>query len=209
MSWCMLPETIRTARLVLRRHAPGDEDELFRYGSDPDFSPFFPPRDRPYTRADAKELIERRQRLDWAKEPHWVIELDGRIVGGFSLRIDHANRRAEIAYEVERAQRSKGLATEASQAVIDAAFRTLPDLNRIVARVDGRNEASIRVMEKLGMRREGVFRQHRVWRGVLTDETHYGLLRDEWASRSGGEPPDDAAALPNQSVPGPVPPARS
>ena len=78
--------------------------------------------------------------------------------------------------------RGKGLVPEAAWAVIEAAFSTLPELNRIWAFADVRQLASTRVMEKLGMQREGVLREHDVRRGELVDRAVYGLLRVEWAA---------------------------
>ena len=64
--------------------------------------------------------------------------------------------------------------------MIDAAFDGLPDLRRVFAKADLRNVGSRRVMEKVGMQREGVVRGRRVHRGRPVDEAYYGLLRDKW-----------------------------
>jgi len=64
--------------------------------------------------------------------------------------------------------------------VVDAAFGTHVQLNRIGARADTRNVASHRVMQKIGMRNEGTLRQARVARGECIDEVHFSLLRPEW-----------------------------
>ena len=79
----------------------------------------------------------------------------------------------------------QGLATEAARAVIDAAFQSLPELNRVEAAADLRNRASLRVLEKVGMQREVVLRQHRIHRGEVVDWTVWGLLRDEWEQARG------------------------
>ena len=69
--------------------------------------------------------------------------------------------------------------TEAVSAVIDEAFRKLP-IRKISAIAIAENVGSTRVMEKVGMQREALLRQHRVQRGQTFDEVHYGLLREEW-----------------------------
>ena len=56
--------------------------------------------------------------------------------------------------------------------------RTL--VNRIHARADNQNTASQRVMEKMGMIREGVFRKSRIERGEVSDEVWFAILREEW-----------------------------
>lgn len=56
-------------------------------------------------------------------------------------------------------------------------------LHRIVGRADGRNNASVRVLEKLGMRREAYFVQNEIVKGEWTDEVVYAMLASEWADR--------------------------
>jgi RimJ/RimL family protein N-acetyltransferase len=67
--------------------------------------------------------------------------------------------------------------------VLDAAFVTYIDLKRIRAMADARNIGSLRVMEKIGMIREGTLRQNRVTRGESIDEAWCGILRSEWEAR--------------------------
>jgi RimJ/RimL family protein N-acetyltransferase len=72
------------------------------------------------------------------------------------------------------------LATEAARAIMEAAFAAYASLHRIRAMADARNIGSLRVMEKLGMVREGVLRQNRLVRGEFIDEVWCGVLRPEW-----------------------------
>lgn len=103
-----------------------------------------------------------------------------RVIGGIALRLSPEHRLAELGYGLARSAWGRGLATEAVRAVMDTAFVLLPLLNRIRAVADPRNVASLRVMERLGMVREGVLRQNRVVRGELVDEVWCGILRSEW-----------------------------
>jgi len=66
--------------------------------------------------------------------------------------------------------------------VIAAAFAGYPRLDRVRARADPRNRASIRVMEKLGMTLEGRERREHAGRPDLGDEVLYGVRRREWRS---------------------------
>lgn len=68
---------------------------------------------------------------------------------------------------------------EAARAVIEWAFQSY-DIAKVFARADARNTQSFRVMEKLGMQREGQLRKHRHFRGEQVDEVVYGVLREEW-----------------------------
>ena len=83
------------------------------------------------------------------------------MIGGINIRFDVANRVGELGYSIARPYWGRGLATEAARAAMDAAFSAYADLNRMRAMADARNVPSLRVMEKLGMVREGVLRQNR------------------------------------------------
>ncbi len=176
----MVPRTIRTKRLTLRPHRLDDIEAMSRYMADPKFAEDAAASPKSDPASAARDWLARAQRLDWCTEPHWGVWLDRELVGGVSLRVDHANRRAEIAYEVARAHRSCGIASEAARAVIEAAFAGEPDLNRVAARADAKNRASIRVLQKLRMRYEGTLREHMAESDPPADEVRFGLLRREF-----------------------------
>ena len=67
---------------------------------------------------------------------------------------------------------------EAARAVVDWGFRKR-GLAKVYAYADERNAPSLRVMEKLGMTREGMLRSHRTFRDERIDDVYYGLLREE------------------------------
>ena len=92
------------------------------------------------------------------------------------------DKRGEIGYELARVHWGKGLINEALVAVINWAFERY-DLFKIVATADIRNERSLRVMERLGMRREGLLRSHMIRKA---DQVIYGLIRESGISEDGG-----------------------
>jgi RimJ/RimL family protein N-acetyltransferase len=94
---------------------------------------------------------------------------------------DRPHERVEIAYSLARQHWGKGLTTEAARSVISWAFQTYT-INRIYAWSDPRNIGSWRVMEKLGMQREGLLRSHVKWHGTFRDQMYFGILRSEWKS---------------------------
>ena len=122
-------------------------------------------------------------RKDRKKRVPWAIEHAGSAIGGTNIRFDFENHVGTLGYSVARRHWGKGLATEAVGAVIDESFSTYPDLNRIQASADERNAGSLRVMEKLGMVREGVLRQDQYLRGEFRNTVWCGLLRCEWEAR--------------------------
>jgi RimJ/RimL family protein N-acetyltransferase len=102
----------------------------------------------------------------------------GTLVGAVGLVITRAHDHAEIGYWIGRPFRGQGYCTEAARAVIEYGFHEL-GLFRIYAGHFVRNPASGRVMEKIGMKREGVARRHvRKW-GVYEDLAFYGILRTD------------------------------
>ena len=92
---------------------------------------------------------------------------------------DADNRRAEAGYWLGEPYWGRGYATEALGALLAFAFTTL-ELNRVGARHFGSNPASGRVMEKCGMRREGVLREYILKNGAFEDAVCCGILKSEW-----------------------------
>lgn len=176
-----LPEVIETTRLRLRPWGLGDVDDVLAYAQDPEWSRFLRLLPLPYERVHAEQFIARQLLLDRVTHPAWALQHDGSVIGGINLRFDFDNAAGELGYSIARTHWNKGFCTEAGAAVIDAAFSAHPDLNRLHARADERNTASQRVMEKLGMQKEGVLRMSRVERGEALDEAWYAILRNEWS----------------------------
>jgi [ribosomal protein S5]-alanine N-acetyltransferase len=176
-----LPRIIRTPRLELRPWALADVDDVLSYAGDGEWARYLHFLPSPYERVHAEEFVARQVLLDRVSHPSWAIVLEGRVVGGINLRFDFRNRLAELGYSIARPHWNRGYVTEAAEALVELAFSTHRELNRIRAFSDVRNGASQRVMEKLGMRKEGVLRQNRVERGEPVDEAWFGLLRSEWS----------------------------
>lgn len=105
--------------------------------------------------------------------------VDGHLVGAIGLHIDGVNRSAEIGYWVGKPFWNRGYATEATKSMIAYGFEVV-GLNRIAARHMTRNPASGRVMEKAGMKVEGILRQsiHRWER--YEDAAIRSILREEY-----------------------------
>ena len=171
-----------TADLVLRRPAGKDAKDIFRYASDPEVARYVlwePHRSLSETRAFVRFL---RSRLRAGYPSSWVVVLksSGTVIGtiGF-IWYSEENRSAELGYSFSREYWNHGYATQALQAVIDAVFRSLP-VNRLEAQHDVRNPASGRVMEKCGLRREGILRDRIVNKGEYVNVALYAILRSDW-----------------------------
>lgn len=96
-------------------------------------------------------------------------------------------RRGEIGYTFSRTYRGSGYASEAVSRLLDYAFEEL-GLHRVVAITDRRNEPSFRLLERLGMRREGSFVRNAWFKGEWASEYLYAVLGEEWLHKRTGSP---------------------
>ena len=110
----------------------------------------------------------------------WVVALtpDGPAIGECDLSdIDHHHRRAEVGFMFGRPYWGQGYAREAMESVIAHGFGGL-GLERLAARLHAGNEASRRLLERLGFTYEGTLRGHVLRDGTRRDCLLYGRLRD-------------------------------
>jgi RimJ/RimL family protein N-acetyltransferase len=111
-----------------------------------------------------------------------AIELkeSGLLIGdcAFKIKEDDA-RQAAIGFTLARQYQGKGFATEAVSRFLTYAFPAF-DLHRVVAIADCENAASVALLERLGMRREGHFLQNVWFKGRWGDEYLYAILEEEW-----------------------------
>jgi ribosomal-protein-alanine N-acetyltransferase len=173
---------LRTERLLLRPFREDDVDAALAYRDDEEFARFLPHIPQPFTRADALRFVTANIDERWETSPTFAIELGGRLIGTVNLEVDSDNQIAMLGYAIGRDHWGKGVALEAARAVVSWGFHTL-NLAKIWASTDARHQRSRRVMEKLGMKREGILRAHHPDRdGSRADQVMYGLLREEWAA---------------------------
>ena len=117
--------------------------------------------------------------VSWETDPAWVMVLGESVIGVVDLHINVAHEIAELGYALDPAQWGKGLMPEATRAVANWCFEER-QLAKVYGRVDARNARSLRVVEKLGMTREGVLRRHIKRHDERIDDVYYGVLREEW-----------------------------
>jgi ribosomal-protein-alanine N-acetyltransferase len=171
---------IRTNRLLLRPWRMTDIDDAFAYGSDPEWGRYLWNTPYPYTLENARQFVTWAANDAWDTHALFAIELERRVIGGVRLYVtDAPGRITGTGLNLARTHWGQGYATEAWQAVLSFAFETA-GIHRVYATADSRNIASMRVLEKLGMSREGVLRQHHLHRGEYADEVIYGMLSREW-----------------------------
>lgn len=177
---------IQTARLLLRPLVASDLDAVHDYRSLPAVTRYLyePPSSRDETSQWlAKRSTETALTAEGQALCLGVEERDsGQLVGDVVLFWrSAAHQQGEVGYVFNPRYAGRGLATEASQAMLRLAFDGL-GLHRVCGRCDGRNTASCRVLERLGMRREAHLVENELVKGEWTDEVVYGMLRSEWAA---------------------------
>lgn len=105
--------------------------------------------------------------------------LQGPLIGCVGLGITRSDERGELGYWVGVDYWNQGFMTEAAGACLQFGFEALA-LQRITSRHYASNPASGRVMEKIGMKKEGFLRRHMKKAGILHDIVEHGILKEEW-----------------------------
>ncbi|MFF3745327.1 GNAT family N-acetyltransferase [Streptomyces kronopolitis] len=117
-----------------------------------------------------------------------VVRASGVLVGDVTfVWKSREHRQGGIGYVFHPDHAGHGYATEASRALLRLGFEEL-GLHRVQAELDGRNTASARVLERLGMRREGHLRENEFLDGEWADEVVYAMLAREWRARQQAAP---------------------
>jgi ribosomal-protein-alanine N-acetyltransferase len=183
--WGESPPVLESASLRLRPLVDSDVDDVFGIFGDPEVMRYWSfPAFR--ARSQAEQFMATiRQAFAARTSVLWGIvrREDDVLLGTCRLfHFESEHRRAEIGFALRRGDWGRGLASEAVAAVLDFAFGPL-DLIRIEADADPRNERSIRLLERLGFRREGLLRNRYIVAGEVQDTLFLGLLREDWAAR--------------------------
>lgn len=181
---------IETDRMILRRFAESDLSVIFTYRNDLEVAKY-----QNWTATGENELRAFIRDLKTARPGtpgEWfqvAVELKStkELIGDCALKINKEDaRQGEIGFTLALKHQGKGFATEAVSGLLDYAFTKL-ELHRIIAITDCENTASVHLLERLGMRREGHFLQNIRNKGEWRDEYLYAILRDEWLQKRKGK----------------------
>ncbi|WP_433235766.1 GNAT family N-acetyltransferase [Streptosporangium sp. CA-135522] len=178
---------IRTDRLILRPFTPDDAQALHAIHSLPEVARYlyWEPRDIEQARQALEKKISQSTLREEGQALGLAVELaaTGELIGdGVLLWHSSLHRSGEIGYIFHPGHHGKGYATEVGEVLLELGFNGL-DLHRITGRLDGRNDASARVLERLGMRREAHLVENEMVKGEWTDEVIYAILQREWRAR--------------------------
>jgi len=176
--------TLETPRLRLCPLAPSDEADLVALDSDPEVMRYVGSpagvKSPAETAERARLRIRETQRGDYEPLGFWRIEGRGdRAFHGVGALIQMPDgENVEVAYRLARGAWGQGIATEAAAALVAHALGPLA-LPRVVAVTYPENQASQRVLDKLGFERRGL----REYKGVQA--TYHVLTASGWAARGG------------------------
>lgn len=168
-------------RLDFRGLRESDIDEHARLFANPHVMRFL--YDEPLDAEAARQHLALRVWAGLAKQGGWAnlaVEREGGYLGEIGVGlVSSVDRTCEIGYVFLPEAGGHGYATEAARVAVDIAL-TFHRAQRVVARLDARNSASIRLLERLGMRREAHFRRNEFVKGEWCDELVYAVLSDDW-----------------------------
>ena len=184
-----MDHVLETERLILRPFTEDDYDVILQIASDPDATKYlyFWGRDGITPRQDAHRFLNHALK-EWSRDKITmreycvILKETGERIGDSSVEVCDETA-AEIGWILLPAFRGKGYATEAGRAMMDFGF-TRYHAQRVIAHCDTRNAPSYHVMERLGMRLEGVEKEGRAPKydgGPRGDEATYGISRPDWA----------------------------
>ena len=176
-------KTIETERLTLRKYKISDFAAVHSYASSEDNLIYIPrePNSEEQTREFIKMAIADADETPCLDYQFAIVMKDAdKQIGGGNLTISGAE--AEIGYMLHRDYWKQGYGTEVGKALLMFGFEELK-LHRIIAHCDAENIGSYRIMEKIGMRREGLFIEsrppHKMSDKKYGDGLFYAILQDE------------------------------
>jgi len=176
---------LETTRLILRKVTMDDVQDMFAYSSDEEVTRFLrwgPHRTQEETECTMREVL---REYEDGKDGPWGIEYrqTGRVVGSIHLMaISAQHSKAEIGFVLSRSFWNRGLMSEALTRVLEYSFESI-GLNRIEGFCLLDNRAGIRVLEKVGMKQEGVLREYVFQKGAFRDFGVYSMLKRDYEGR--------------------------
>ena len=175
-------QRIETERLILRPFVAEDAEDMYQnWASDPEVTKFLTWPTHASVEISKMLLNDWIPRYDDGGYFNWAIEWKGNggVIGNISVvRLREDIDEAEIGYCMSKAYWGRGIMPEALKAVMDYLFDTA-GMNRVSACHDANNPKSGRVMEKAGMKKEGVLRQSGKNNQGICDAVWHAMVRSD------------------------------
>lgn len=173
---------LETERLILRPFVDGDAPRVAQLAGDKTVSDTTLRIPYPYSEAMVLGWIGKHGSIrDRGLALFYAIDLkeSAELVGSIGIDVYLIDSRATIGYWVGKNYWNRGYATEAGSILLEYVFNVMK-FHRVDSHHFARNEASGRVLEKLGMKREGLLREHILNSGSWEDVIEYGILDSEY-----------------------------
>jgi len=178
---------LHTDRLLLRQMKMSDAQDLFEYQSDPETVKYIPWPARTMEQVTAAldkvlkdvKFEDAGDYLNYA----WELKESGKVIGQGNLNyISKEHKRAEVGWVINPKYVGKGLATEATWALINSAF-TDHGFRRVIAYIDTENISSIKMAKALNLRQEASYVEDEWFKGSWTSAYLFAVLKDEWLAK--------------------------
>ena len=182
-------KTLETERLILRKYTENDFAAVHSYANYAENTVYMPwgPNTEKQTREFISAAIKQAEENP-VKDYQYAIVLKetGKLIGGCEISLNENKDEASLGWVLHRDYWKQGYGTEMGKELLRFGFEEL-NLHRITANCDADNYGSYRVMERIGMRREGFFLENRP-PNKLTDKKYsdglaYAILKDEWETQ--------------------------
>ena len=181
---------IESERLYMRPYKDEDAQAMLEYHSDPAVVRYIPWPVR--SLSDVQESIAQNKNAFVlnAEGDYLTLALcrksDDQLIGQMNAMYrSEEHRKGEFGYVINPRFGGQGYATEASRALISALFESGLFL-RVIANIDPRNHSSVKLVERLGLRREAHHIQDYWFKGEWTDSYIYATLKEEWIQKREG-----------------------
>lgn len=177
---------ILTRRLRLSRLVAGDAPVMYEYRSDPEVCRY--QSFEPGSLGDVEAFIGALESNSFDEPGTWFqfairLRESGRLIGDLGTHFSADDpRQVEIGFTVSPASQGQGYGTEAVTGVLDHLMGPLGK-HRVFASVDPRNEPSVALLKRVGMRQEAHFRESLWFKGAWADDVVFGILESEWKKR--------------------------
>jgi len=168
---------IKTNRLLIREFEIQDWQAVYEYTSNPNVMKYIP--EGVFNEEEAKKFVLENSG-EQAKYFPVILKSDNIVIGHIVFHQYFGEHTYEIGWVLNPNYYNNGYASEAAKAVLNYGFKE-KQLHRIIATCQPENIPSYRVMEKIGMRREGYFKKCIPNGDEWWDEYYYAVLKEEWA----------------------------
>ena len=171
--------------MILRKFKESDAEVFFEYRTNPQVSLYQGEGWVNFGLEQAEEFVKEQMDSEPGKPDTWfqiAIELKdtGYLIGDLAIHtLPQDINQVEIGFALSPIYQNIGFGIEVVRALLGYIFNVL-NKHRVIAITDVRNKPSIKLLEKVGMRKEGHFIKN-VWnKGEYTDEYSFALLKEEW-----------------------------